>query len=147
MGAMMDMGRRCANWIRHYAIAVRQITAAEFAAELVAQGVPRDLYVLVCPLCQVPQTPSELIAAGAGADFNAVKRYFGFCCVGRWTGAPEPRAEPDGRPCTFSLSDWGGCMREVEVAFESGFYMPIFRAATPEEAREHVARLSGEAAP
>lgn len=45
----------------------REITLKTFKAELKAQGVERIDLIVICPLCDTPQSMRALIAAGAGA--------------------------------------------------------------------------------
>lgn len=109
---------------------------AEFLAALKAQGVERDDLAVICPMCRTVQSARDLIKAGAGADFEAVRGSLGFSCVGRWTGAGSPRTEPDGQPCNWTL---GGLFHthELEVITEDGKHHPHFELATPEQAQEH----------
>lgn len=119
---------------------MRRITVAEFHAELKAQGVSeRQDLAFVCPMCRTVQSARDLIAAGAGADFDAVEKYLAFSCVGRFTGAPGPRREPDGKPCDWSL---GGLftLHRLEVVTEDGAGNPRFEPATPDQARQHADR-------
>lgn len=113
---------------------MNRITLAEFHAALAAQGVAREDMAFVCPMCATVQSARSLVAAGAGADFDAVSRYLGFSCVGRFTGAGSPRKVPDGNPCNWTL---GGLfsMHKLEVTDESGEEHPHFEVATPEQAQ------------
>jgi len=65
------------------------MTIEEFHEALIAQDVPRDHLAMKCPMCKTVQSAASLIAAGAGADFDAVGKYLGFSCVGRFTGAGQ----------------------------------------------------------
>ncbi|QAU22862.1 hypothetical protein EO087_01725 [Dyella sp. M7H15-1] len=84
------------------------------------------------------QSARDLITAGAGATPAAVARYFGFSCVGRFTGAPGPRNVPDGNPCDWTL---GGLfsLHRLEVVTDDGVVHPCFEPATPEQAQMHAA--------
>ena len=116
----------------------------EFRAALKAQGVvPEDL-ALVCPRCKTVQSARDLIAAGAGEDFDAVENYLGFSCVGRWTGAGSPRKAPDGNPCNWTL---GGlfALHELEVITPDGKSHPRFKPATPQQAQAHAKASRQEA--
>lgn len=122
---------------------MKQITVVEFHDAVKAQGVPREDVAFICPLCAFVQSSRDLIAAGAGENFDAVQKYLGFSCVGRFTGAESPRPESDGNPCNWTL---GGLFRlhKLEVITEDGKNHPYFELATPEQAREHaLARVGG----
>jgi hypothetical protein len=119
---------------------MRRITIAEFHAELKAQGVSsNDDIAFKCPMCGTIQSGRDLIATGAGTNFDDVEKYVGFSCVGRFTDAPAPRAEPDGKPCNWTL---GGLFKlhKLEVIDADGRAHPRFELATPEEAQSHVAK-------
>lgn len=121
----------------------RRVTLAEFQAELRAQGVAgHEDFAFRCPRCRTVQSSRDLVAAGAGKDFDAVESLLGYSCVGRYTGAPSARREPDGKPCDWSL---GGLLRlhEFEVETEDGEVHPRFEPATPEEAQAHARRHAG----
>jgi hypothetical protein len=115
---------------------MKQMTIPEFHAALKAQDVPRDQLALVCPMCKTVQSAADLIAAGAGTDFDAVERYLGFSCVGRWTDAGPPRNTPDGKPCNWTL---GGLftLHTLEVVDEDGKAHPRFEPASHEQAKNH----------
>lgn len=116
---------------------MKTMTLDEFHAAFKAQGVKaREDLAVICPRCQTVQSARDLIKAGAGADFDAVEGYLGFSCVGRFTGAPEPRPEPDGKPCNWTL---GGLFKlhELEVVTPDGKQLPSFMPATPELAQAH----------
>lgn len=112
-----------------------------FLDTLKAQGVPRDHLALICPRCRTVQSAADLIAAGAGSDFEAVERYLGFSCVGRFTGAGSPRREPDGKLCNWTL---GGLfqLHELVVVTDDGERHPRFMPATPEQAKAHMEKTS-----
>ena len=116
---------------------MRQTTLDEFQAELKAQGVPSHEHcAFVCPMCGTIQSAKDLIAAGAGENFEAVERFIGFSCVGRWTGAEGPRKAPDGKPCNWTL---GGLftLHTLKVVTPDGKAHPRFELATPEQAQAH----------
>lgn len=116
---------------------MQQMTVAEFHAALSAQGVSaREHLALICPLCRCIQSAQDLIDAGAGADFDSVERYLGFSCVGRWMGGKSPRANPDGKPCDWTL---GGLfpLHELVVLTGDGERHPRFLPATAEQAQWH----------
>lgn len=122
---------------------MKRLTIPEFHAELKAQGVgSHEDVAFKCPMCGTIQSGRDLIAAGAGVSFDDVERYVGFSCIGRFTGAPAPRAKPDGKPCNWTL---GGLfsLHKLEVVDDDGGAHPRFELATPEEAQAHTAR--GEA--
>lgn len=113
---------------------IETIALSEFHSRLKAQGVTRDHFAFKCPMCATVQSAQSFICAGAGEDFDAVEKYVGFACVGRFTGAGPSRKEPDGKPCDWSL---GGLFKlhKLEVQIEDGATQPIFEVATPAEAR------------
>lgn len=123
---------------------VKQITNAEFTALLNAQGLPTEQLTFKCPMCATLQNINDLIAAGAGTTPEEAGKYLGFSCIGRFTGAPSPRKQPDGQPCDWTL---GGFLRlhRLEVLHE-GKVHPYFDIASPEEARAHVAKRAHAAA-
>lgn len=127
-------GRRCS---------MKTMTVVEFHGALMAQGVKRreDLAV-ICPRCQTVQSAVDLIEAGAGADFDAVEKYLGFSCVGRFTGAGSPPKVPDGAACNWTL---GGLfqLHKLEVLTEDGKRHPRFEPATPEQAQQHATLKGG----
>lgn len=116
---------------------MKKMTVEEYHAALKAQGVPsREDLALVCPMCATPQSARDLIAVGAGEDFDAVEKYLGFSCVGRWTNAGSPRKSPDGKPCDWTL---GGLfpLHKLVVVTPDGKEHPRFEPATPEQAQAH----------
>lgn len=115
---------------------MQTLSLKEFHAACKAQAPSADLIVFKCPMCGTLQTARDLIAAGAGPDLDAVERYLGFSCIGRFTGAPGPRKEPDGQPCNWTL---GGLFRlhKLEVVTPDGEHHPRFELATREEADDH----------
>lgn len=116
----------------------RTIPLAQFHAEMKAQGVPKPHLAFKCPICATVQSAFDLIAAGAGADFDAVSKYIGFSCIGRFTSAGpfDKNRRPPAKGCDWTL---GGLlsMHELEVINEEGKACPQFELATPEEAQAH----------
>lgn len=104
---------------------MKQMTLDEFRAAAKAQGVPREQMKFICPMCGTEQSAQDLIDAGAGSTFADVEKYVGFSCVGRFTGAGEPRKEPDGKPCNWTL---GGLfqLHRLEVITPDGQRHPLF---------------------
>jgi hypothetical protein len=113
---------------------IQVLTTQEFYDELKKQNIydKTDL-AFKCPRCGVVQSARSLILAGAGKDFKEVEPYVAFSCVGRWTGAEQPRAKQDGKPCNWTL---GGLfqMHKLEIVTPNGKHHPRFEPATPEEA-------------
>lgn len=109
------------------------LSLAEFHAACKAQAPSSDLIVFRCPMCKTLQTGRDLIAAGAGADFDAVEKYLGFSCIGRFVNAKPSRSKPDGKPCDWTL---GGLfqLHEMEVVTPDGEHHPRFELASREEA-------------
>ena len=115
---------------------MKTMTLSEFLAAAKAQGTKTSTDVaVVCPRCETVQSGRDLIKAGAGENFDEVEKYLGFSCVGRFTGAPSPRKQPDGRSCDWTL---GGLFRlhTFEVITPDGKHHPRFELATPEQAQE-----------
>lgn len=125
---------------------IESMTLADFHAACQAQAASRDLIVFKCPMCATLQTARDLVAAGAGKDFESVERYLGFSCVGRFTGAASPRALPDGEPCNWTL---GGLFRthRFEVVTPDGVRHPQFELASREAADSHRATVAHGQAP
>ncbi|HUH36668.1 MAG TPA: VVA0879 family protein [Spongiibacteraceae bacterium] len=129
---------------------MKTMTIPEFHAALKAQGVAdRSDLAMICPMCGTVQSARDLIAAGAGLDFDAVEKFLGFSCVGRFTGAGTPRKQPDGKPCNWTL---GGLFQthKLVVVDNEGVAHPRFELATPEQAQQHAsenARKVGAEAP
>jgi hypothetical protein len=121
------------------------MTLDEYKAAVKAQGVPHEHIAMRCPMCGTIQSGADLIAAGAGADFDAVEKYLAFSCVGRFTGAGSPRKTPDGQPCNWTL---GGFFKlhKLEVVTPDGKKHPRFELATPAEAQAHMATRTPQAA-
>lgn len=114
---------------------MKMVSHEAFLEALRAQGVPREHYAVTCIMCGTVQSGMSLIRAGAGTDFDAVGRYLGFSCVGRWTNGPSPsKAKEQGVACNWTL---GGLFQthQYEVVKEGKAY-PHFEPATPEQARQ-----------
>lgn len=62
---------------------MKTMTLDEFIAACKHQAPRHEDIVFLCPMCRTPQSAKDLIAAGAGSDFDAVEKYLGFSCVGR----------------------------------------------------------------
>ncbi|MDP1530285.1 MAG: VVA0879 family protein [Rhodoferax sp.] len=123
---------------------MKTMTVTEFHGALIAQGVKREDLALICPMCQTVQSATDLIAAGAGSNFDEVEKYLGFSCVGRFTGAGTPRKDPDGAACNWTL---GGlfALHKLEVVTEDGKRHPRFEPATPDQAMQHALKQGGAA--
>lgn len=117
---------------------MRTITVDEFQTALKAQGVrSHEHFAFCCVMCGTIQSGRDLIDAGAGKDFDAIERYIGFSCVGRWTDAgPHKKGNPPGRGCDWTL---GGLfsMHDLAVTTPDGKAHARFELATPEEAKAH----------
>lgn len=117
------------------------MTVKEFHLALNAQGVKsRKHLALKCPICSTVQTMEDLERAGVAVD--KIENYFGFSCVGRFTGAGSWLGKKDkpGRGCDWTL---GGLfqLHKLEVTTEDGKVHPTFEPATPEEAQAHEKEL------
>jgi len=116
------------------------VSLEEFRAALAAQGLGARHVAVRCPICDTIQSPQDFIDAGAGRDYDSVRRFFAFSCVGRWTGAGNHRRGwPPGRGCTWTL---GGVLpiHTYEVVTPSGAVYPTFEPAMPAEALAHHAK-------
>lgn len=122
----------------------RQLTVEQLHAELRAQGVSaREHYAFRCVCCGTIQSGASLIRAGAGANFEAVEKWVGFSCVGRFTGAgPKRKGEGPGRGCDWTL---GGLftIHKLEILTPDGQRCALFEPATPEEAQDLERRHAG----
>ncbi|MBQ0916850.1 hypothetical protein KBW71_00100 [Hydrogenophaga aromaticivorans] len=116
---------------------MQTMTLDEYKAAVKAQGVPQEHIAMKCPMCGTIQSAADLIAAGAGADFDEVEKYLAFSCVGRFTGAGSPRKIPDGKPCNWTL---GGLftLHKLEVVTPDSKKHPRFELASPAEAQAHM---------
>ena len=126
---------------------IRSLSAEAFRQEVRDQGLGGlDQAVFKCPMCGTLQSAADLIDAGAGLDFEGVRQYLGYSCVGRFTGAGSPRKKPDGQPCNWSL---GGLFRmhKLEVVTPDGRTHPHFEPASLEEAQEHKRQREAKASP
>jgi hypothetical protein len=120
---------------------MKTLTLEEFRGLIKAQNVDRLDWALVCPMCGTVQSSRLLIQANAGTDFDDVRKFLGFSCVGRFTGKGSPTSEKDKKHgCNWTL---GGLfqMHELEVITEDGIHHPQFEPATAEQAQELASRL------
>lgn len=125
---------------------MKTLSVDDFVAASKVQSPESWMDVVVrCPMCETLQSARDLIAAGAGGDLEAVGRYLGFSCIGRFTGAPSPRKVPDGKPCNWTL---GGLLRThtLEVITPDGKAHPHFELAEVHEAEAHRASQLGTTA-
>ncbi len=128
---------------------MKTMTLDEFQAACMDRF-PSSLQTAVkCPMCGTVQTAQDFIDAGQGHSFDDVQGVLGFSCIGRFTGAPAPRREADGKPCNWTL---GGLLRlhKLEVVTPDGQSHPHFELATKAEADAHraaqaAAKGSGDA--
>ncbi len=105
---------------------MKSITVSEFHAECKKQQMSRQFLSFKCPSCKTVQSAQSLIDAGAGDDFDAVQKFLGFSCIGRFTKK---------RGCDWSL---GGLFKihKLEVEDPEGKIHPHFEVATKEEAQK-----------
>lgn len=116
---------------------MKKLTIPELVNTCKAQGVPIEHYAFKCPACHTVQSGFDLIAAGAGKDFDSIKKYLGFSCVGRFTHHKSPPKEKGTQEgCNWTL---GGLfsINTCVVIDEDGKEHPHFEPATPEEAQAH----------
>jgi hypothetical protein len=110
---------------------MKTMTLEEFHQAFKAQGVKREDYAMICPMC-------------AGPDFDSVETLLGFSCAGRFTGAGAPERD-SGNLCNWTL---GGLFHthKLEVITPDGKHHPRFEPATPEQAQAHAALNAEKAA-
>lgn len=115
----------------------KTISLDEFQAAIRAQGVPVEHVALKCPMCGTIQSATDLIRAGAGADMDAVEKYLGFACVGRFTNAGPYKPGSSQVGCDWTL---GGLfqLHLLEVVTPDGKRHPRFEIASPETAQAHM---------
>lgn len=117
---------------------MRRIPHNQFLQEAKAQGAPSGMDVaFVCPACGTVQSARSLILARAGKDFDAVGKYMGFSCVGRFRNSGpyiEGKSTP-GAGCDWTL---GGLLHfhELEVEMPDGHVRMSFELATPDDTKE-----------
>jgi hypothetical protein len=112
---------------------MKKLSIEQFQQEIKSQGMSNRLDVAFkCPMCKTIQSMRSFTAAGV--DEYTAELMIGFSCVGRFTGAPGPRKEPDGQPCNWTL---GGLFKthEMEVVDSNGKVHLYFDLATPEQAK------------
>jgi len=117
---------------------MKTIPLSEYLDLLRAQDVPRLHLAMECPMCGTIQSAADLIAAGAGKDFDGVEQYIGFSCVGRWTNAgPPPKTKGTQRGCDWTL---GGlfAIADLTVITPDGKKHLRFMPATPEQAKANL---------
>lgn len=115
---------------------MKTLSIKEFRELIKAQNVDRLDMAVICPQCGTVQSSRLLIQAGAGKDFDDVRKFLGFSCVGRFTGKGSPTSEEGKKHgCNWTL---GGLfqMHQLEVVTEDGIHHPHFEPATPEQAQE-----------
>jgi hypothetical protein len=117
------------------------MTIPEFHAALKAQGVAKDDLAFRCPACDTIQSARDLIAAKAGPDFDAVEKFIGFSCVGRFKPEAERGKKGEGKGCDWTL---GGLFQihTLEVVDDEGNHHARFAIASPKDARMHAAKLA-----
>ncbi len=99
---------------------MESMTLEEFKAAIKSQGVPIAEVTFECPICQTLQCGNDLIAAGAGKDFDEIEKYLGFSCIGRWD---------KNKGCDWTL---GGLLtlHKFEVITPDGTHHPRFKLMT-----------------
>lgn len=106
----------------------RTITVDQFKAELMAQGVPREHFAVVCVSCGTPQSRQDFVDAGIHPTIEESQKHWGFSCIGRWKQA--------GKGCDWTL---GGLftIHTLEITQEGEEKpFPCFEPATPEQAQQ-----------
>lgn len=123
---------------------MKTLSLEDFKAAIKAQGMPSmEHYAFICPMCETVQSGHDLIAAGAGDNFDAVEKFLGFSCVGRFTGQEfTQESKGAGRGCNWTL---GGLFKthQLEVVTPDGEHHPRFEVATLEQAQAHLLKNQG----
>ena len=101
----------------------KEMTLDDFISLAKSQGVPREKVTFQCPICKTLQSADDLVAAGAGQNFEDVEKYLAFSCVGRFDGT---------KGCDWSL---GGLFKlhKLEVVTPDGEHHPRFMPVAREE--------------
>lgn len=112
---------------------MKTITIDEFQAACIEQANSNLRLVFKCPMCGCLQMGQDFIDAGAATSSEQAMGYVGFSCLGRFTGASEPRKKPDGKRCNWTL---GGLfqLHKLEVVTPDGQSHPHFELATKADA-------------
>jgi len=106
----------------------RTITIEEFKNELIAQGVTREHFAVVCVQCGTVQSRQDFVNAKVHPNIEEAQRHWGFSCIGRWV---------EGTGCDWSL---GGLFRIHKLELINGDEsdpFPCFEPATPQQAQKH----------
>jgi hypothetical protein len=124
-------------------MSVITMTLEEFHAALKAQDQPTEHLAFKCPMCDTVQSGADLIAAGAGKNFDEIEKYLAYSCIGRFTAKKlEVRNKQTikGQGCDWTL---GGLFQthKLEVLVD-GQKRPRFEPVTAEEAAAHRAAPS-----
>lgn len=118
-------------------MSITKLTVSELHAKMKAQGVSgRDHIACKCVICGTVQSLADFVDA-LGKPADEVEKYFGFSCIGRFTGAgPHKRGSEPGKGCDWTL---GGLftLHTTVVVTDDGKEIPYFELATPEEAKAH----------
>lgn len=122
---------------------MERITVEELHSRFKAQGVSgRKDIAVKCPMCGTVQSMRSLIEAGAGETEDAVEKFVGFSCVGRFTNAgPYKKGSKPGLGCDWTL---GGLFQihNTEVVTPEGKVHRYFEVASPEEAQSLAATFA-----
>lgn len=125
----------------------RIISIEQLQAELKAQGVERDHYAFVCPICSTVQSMA-LLRKHMGERADEAETFIGFSCVGRFSDAGEWRKDKTPDPakpgCNWTL---GGLLQlhKLEVVASASLgSQRCFELATPEQAQALKKEITGE---
>lgn len=97
------------------------LTLDEYLSALRSQSAVLEEIYFICPRCKTYQCGNNLIAAGAGKDFDEVEKYIGFSCIGRFDSS---------KGCDWTL---GGLLQihKLEVITPDGKRHPRFLPISP----------------
>lgn len=63
---------------------MEQLTLSQFREKLKEHWPDMMSVEFICPSCKTVQTGNDLVAAGAGNNFEEIQGYIGFSCIGRF---------------------------------------------------------------
>jgi len=107
----------------------RTIDLEQFKVELASQGVPREHFALVCPVCKTVQSRQDFVTLKVSRTLEEAQKYWDYSCIGRFF---------PGVGCDWTL---GGLFQLHTLEIDPGEGekpFPCFEPATAEEAQKHM---------
>ena len=125
---------------------MKTITVDELRMACIEQANTNLTVVFKCPMCGCLQMGQDFIDAGAATSSDQAMDYAGFSCLGRFTKAGEPRKNPDGKRCNWTL---GGLFQfhKLEVVTPDGQSHLHFELATKADADVYRATQAAKQGP